>query len=56
MKMAGRMGNERKTVQNLTVAAVDPEKNVVLVRGAVPGVRDGLLIVRTAVKSRQAQR
>jgi large subunit ribosomal protein L3 len=56
MKMAGRMGNERKTVQGLEVVRVDPEKNLVLVRGAVPGVKDGLLIVRTSVKSRQAKR
>jgi large subunit ribosomal protein L3 len=56
MKMAGRMGNERHTVQGLEVVSVDPEKNLVLVRGAVPGVKDGLLIVRTSVKSRQAKR
>lgn len=56
MKMAGRMGNERHTVQGLEVVKVDPEKNLVLVRGAVPGVKDGLLVVRTSVKSRQAKR
>lgn len=55
MKMAGQMGNERKTLQGLEVVRVDPEKNLVLVRGSVPGHNDNLLIVRTSVKSRQAQ-
>ena len=54
MKMAGQMGNERKTVQGLEVVRVDPEKNLVLVRGSVPGHDDGLLIVRTSVKTLQA--
>ncbi len=56
LKMAGQMGNERKTIQNLEVVQVNPEENLVLVRGAVPGHNDGLLIVRTSVKSRQAKR
>ncbi|MEX1158986.1 MAG: 50S ribosomal protein L3 [Thermomicrobiales bacterium] len=55
MKMAGQMGNERKTLQGLEVVRVDPEKNLVLVRGSVPGHNDNLLIVRTSVKTRQAQ-
>ncbi len=55
MKMAGQMGNERKTVQGLEVVRVDPEKNLVLVRGSVPGHDDGLLIIRTSVKTLQAQ-
>ena len=54
MRMAGRMGNVRTTVQNLTVAGVDPEKNLVLVHGSVPGPNESLVIVRSAVKSRQA--
>ena len=49
-RMAGRMGNERVTVQNLKVALVDAEKNVIAVRGAVPGAKNGLVIVRKAVK------
>jgi large subunit ribosomal protein L3 len=49
-KMAGRMGNDRVTVQNLKVALVDVEKNVIAVRGAVPGAKNGLVIVRKAVK------
>lgn len=49
-RMAGRMGNDRVTVQNLKVALVDVEKNVIAVRGAVPGAKNGLIIVRKAVK------
>ena len=47
-KMAGHMGNERVTVKKLTVVKVDPERNLLLVRGAVPGARNGLLLVRKA--------
>ncbi|GAB3496115.1 50S ribosomal protein L3 [Nocardiopsis coralliicola] len=50
MRMAGRMGNVRKTVQNLTVHAVDADKGLILVKGAVPGPNGGLVLVRTAVK------
>ncbi len=50
IKMAGRMGNERVTVQNLKVVKVDPELKVLMVKGAVPGVKNCTLIVRNAVK------
>ncbi len=50
IKMAGRMGNERVTVQNLKVVKVDPELKVLMVRGAVPGVKNCTLIVKSAVK------
>ena len=50
MRMAGRMGNVRKTIQNLTVHSVDAEKGIILVKGAVPGPNGGLVLVRTAVK------
>ena len=50
IKMPGHMGNERVTVQNLKVVKVDPELNVLMVRGAVPGVKDATLIVKAAVK------
>ncbi|CAN5281810.1 MAG: 50S ribosomal protein L3 [Chloroflexia bacterium] len=53
MRMAGRMGNERTTVQNLTIERVDAEKNLLLVRGSVPGSNQSLVIVRSAVKSPQ---
>lgn len=49
-KMAGRMGAERVTTQNLTVHAVDAEKNLLLIKGAVPGARGRVVLVRTAAK------
>ena len=50
MRMAGRMGGERVTVQNLKVHAVDAEKGLLLVKGAVPGAKGRLVFVRNAVK------
>ncbi|WP_297081881.1 50S ribosomal protein L3 [uncultured Demequina sp.] len=50
LKMAGRMGNARKTVQNLTVHSVDAEKGLLLVKGAVPGNKGGVVLIRSAVK------
>ena len=50
MRMAGRMGGERVTVLNLTVHAVDAEKGLLLVNGAVPGARGRIVYVRNAVK------
>ena len=49
-RMAGRMGNARQTVQNLTVHAVDAEKGLLLVKGAIPGPKGGVVLVRNAVK------
>jgi large subunit ribosomal protein L3 len=51
MRMAGQMGNERVTVQNLKVALVDPDKNILAVRGSIPGGKNGLIVIREAVKS-----
>ena len=51
MKMAGHMGDERVTVQNLTVVRVDTERNLLLVRGSVPGHTKGLVVIKNAVKS-----
>jgi large subunit ribosomal protein L3 len=51
-RMAGRMGNKRFTVQNLTVQAVDLENNLLLVKGAVPGPKGALILVRTAAKKK----
>src|SRR5215208_2675449 len=45
-RMAGQMGDERVTVQNLQIVRVDPERNLVAVRGAVPGPRGGLVVIR----------
>lgn len=50
LRMAGRMGNARQTTQNLTVHAVDAEKGLLLVKGAVPGPKGGIVLVRSAVK------
>jgi large subunit ribosomal protein L3 len=50
VRMAGRMGGQRFTVQNLTIQAVDTENNLLLVKGAVPGPKGALILVRTAAK------
>jgi large subunit ribosomal protein L3 len=50
MRMAGRMGNERVTVQSLEVVRVDPERNLLLIKGAVPGPNNGLVLIRDAAK------
>ena len=50
LRMAGRYGVERKTVQNLKIAKVDTENGLLLVKGAVPGPKGGLVLVRNAVK------
>jgi large subunit ribosomal protein L3 len=50
MKMAGRMGGDRQTMQNLQVAGVDTERGLLLIKGAVPGPKGGLVFVTTAVK------
>jgi len=50
-KMAGQLGNERVTVQSLDVVRVDAERNLLLVKGAVPGATGGNLIVKPAVKA-----
>ena len=49
-KMAGRMGAARFTVQNLAIQAVDAENNLLLVKGALPGPKGGLVLIRNAVK------
>jgi len=54
--MAGHMGDERVTTQNLAVIAVRVDDNVLLVRGAVPGARGGLLVIRPAVKAQAVTR
>lgn len=50
LRMAGRMGVVRQTTQNLTVHAVDAEKGLLLVKGAVPGPKGGVVLVRSAAK------
>jgi large subunit ribosomal protein L3 len=53
IRMAGRMGVETVTTQNVTVHAVDPDKGLILVKGAVPGPKGTLVIVRSAAKSKE---
>jgi large subunit ribosomal protein L3 len=50
LRMAGRHGNTRTTVQNLTVHSIDAEKGLLLIKGAVPGPNGGLILVRSAAK------
>ncbi len=52
LKMPGHMGNRRVTVQNLKVVDIKPEENLLLVKGAVPGPRGALMIIKKAVKKR----
>ena len=49
-RMAGRMGNERQTAQNLQVVRIDSERNLIAIKGAVPGAKGGLVIIRDAAK------
>ncbi len=55
VRMAGRMGGVRYTAQGLTIQAVDPEQNLILVRGAIPGPTGGLVLIRTAAKTKPAK-
>lgn len=50
MRMAGRMGGVRQTTQNLQIHAVDADKGLLLIKGAVPGPRGGIVLIRTAAK------
>lgn len=50
LRMAGRMGGVRQTTSNLTIHAVDADKGLLLIKGAVPGPRGGVVLVRTAAK------
>jgi large subunit ribosomal protein L3 len=54
-KMAGHMGNARVTAQNLEVVRVDTKRNLLLIKGALPGAKGGDLIVRPAVKTRPSK-
>ncbi len=52
-RMAGRMGNDRKTVQRLRVVRVDGERHLLLIKGSVPGAKNGLVYVRRTVKPKK---
>ena len=56
VRMAGRMGTDTVTTQNLTVHAVDVERGLILVKGAVPGAKNSLVVLRSAVKSLSAKK
>jgi large subunit ribosomal protein L3 len=49
-RMAGRMGHSRKTIQNLKIHAIDADRGLLLIKGAIPGPRGGVVFVRSAVK------
>jgi large subunit ribosomal protein L3 len=49
-KMAGRMGNEKVTIQNLEVVRVDADKNIILIKGAIPGPKKGIVTIKETVK------
>ncbi len=49
--LPGRMGGERVTIQNLEIVKVDPDRNLLLVKGSVPGVKGSLVIIRNSVKA-----
>ncbi len=49
-RMAGRMGNQRVTVKNLAVAKIDPEKNALYVKGALPGAKKSLIVIKKVEK------
>jgi large subunit ribosomal protein L3 len=51
--MAGHMGSQRSTVQNLKVVLVDAERNLLAVNGAVPGGKGGLVIIKSAIKGKK---
>jgi len=51
MKLPGRMGTDRVTVQNLEVVKVDAERNLLLIKGAIPGPNNGYVVVKSTVKS-----
>jgi large subunit ribosomal protein L3 len=51
--MAGRMGGNRVTVQNLEVVVVDLENNLLAVKGSIPGAKGGLVLIREAIKRRR---
>ena len=50
-KMAGQWGNEQATIQNLVVVKIDADKNLIAVKGAVPGAKGGIVFIRDSVKA-----
>ena len=56
MRMAGHMGHERVTIQGLEIFRVDPERNLLLIKGSVPGPNEGLVIIRRTVKNKNRKK
>jgi large subunit ribosomal protein L3 len=54
--MAGQMGNVKRTIQNLEIVRVDTDRNLLLVKGAVPGSKGGDVIIRASVKARTGEK
>ena len=52
-KLPGQMGNKRITVQNLQICSVRPEKNLLLIRGAIPGCTNGIVLIKNSIKSKK---
>ena len=50
-KMAGQYGNEQVTIQNLTIVKIDGEKNLIAIKGAIPGAKNGIVFIRDSVKA-----
>ena len=50
-KMAGQYGNEQVTILNLAVAKIDAENNLIAVRGAIPGAKNGIVFIRDSIKA-----
>ena len=50
-KMAGQYGNEQVTIQNLTIVKIDSEKNLIAIKGAIPGAKNGIVFIRDSVKA-----
>lgn len=55
-KMPGHMGNVKRTIQNLEIVSIDKENNIILIKGNVPGPKQSLVIIRTAVKNPDLKR
>ena len=51
-KMAGHLGSERVTVQNLDIVKVDAENNIIAIKGAIPGPKGGIVVITNTVKER----
>jgi len=51
-RLAGRMGGDRVTIQNLEVVKVDVERNVILIKGNIPGAKKSLITIKSAVKAK----